>query len=75
MLLEIFFLLHLGWLSISFQIVFYTYISVFQGNIFLTTVDLTFNGFGKEGAIALGQALKENSVLEELNVRYQPLLH
>lgn len=33
-------------------------------------MDLSYNGFAKEGAIALGQALKENNVLEELNVRY-----
>uniref|UniRef100_A0A1A8I228 Leucine rich repeat containing 74B n=1 Tax=Nothobranchius kuhntae TaxID=321403 RepID=A0A1A8I228_NOTKU len=32
------------------------------------TVDLSCNYFGKEGAIALGQALKENNMLEELNV-------
>ncbi|TNM89340.1 hypothetical protein fugu_003574 [Takifugu bimaculatus] len=38
------------------------------GNIFLRSVDLSFNGFGKEGAVALGQALRENEVLEELNV-------
>lgn len=37
-------------------------------------MDLSFNGFGKEGAVALGQALKENSVLEELNVRYDPFV-
>lgn len=43
---------------------------LFQGNIFLRNIDLSFNGFGKEGAIALGQALRENEVLEELNVRY-----
>ncbi|XP_072288554.1 uncharacterized protein lrrc74b isoform X2 [Eucyclogobius newberryi] len=39
-----------------------------QGNIFLRSVDLSFNGFGKEGAVALGQMLKENNVLEELNI-------
>lgn len=43
---------------------------LFQGNIFLRSVDLSFNGFGKEGAVALAQALRENEVLEELNVRY-----
>ena len=43
-----------------------------QGNISLRAVDLSFNGFGKEGAVALGQALKENNALEELNVRYEP---
>lgn len=51
-----------------------TFFSAFQGNIFLRTVDLSFNGFAKEGAVALGQALKENTILEELNVRYEPLL-
>lgn len=53
----------------------YTYISVFQGNIFLTNVDLSYNGFGKEGAAALGQALKENNVLEELNVRCESSIY
>ena len=37
-------------------------------------MDLSFNGFGREGAVALGHALKENNVLEELNVRYESLL-
>lgn len=44
---------------------------LFQGNIFLRSADLSCNGFGKEGAVALGQALRENEVLEELNVRYR----
>ncbi|CAG13488.1 unnamed protein product, partial [Tetraodon nigroviridis] len=38
-----------------------------QGNIFLRSIDLSFNGFGKEGAVAIGQALRDNEVLEELN--------
>lgn len=46
----------------------------FQGNIFLRTVDLSYNGFGRDGAAALGQALKDNSVLEELNVRCEVFL-
>ena len=37
-------------------------------------MDLSFNGLGKEGASALGKALKENTVLEELNVRYEYLV-
>lgn len=60
-------------MRISFKIVFLSFF-FFKGNIFLRSVDLSFNGLGKEGAIALGQALKENSVLEELNVRYGFLL-
>ncbi|KAI4820975.1 hypothetical protein KUCAC02_028929 [Chaenocephalus aceratus] len=43
-------------------------------NICLRTVDLSFNGLGEEGASALGKALKENTVLEELNVRYEYLM-
>ncbi|TNN51178.1 Leucine-rich repeat-containing protein 74B [Liparis tanakae] len=39
-----------------------------RGNISLRAVDLTFNGFGGEGAVALGRALKENAALEELDV-------
>lgn len=61
-------------MSISFKILFLSFFFFFKGNIFLRSVDLSFNGLGKEGAIALGQALKENSVLEELNVRYGFLL-
>lgn len=51
-----------------------TFFCVFQENVFLRILDLSFNGFGKEGASALGQALKENNVLEELNIRYVSLL-
>lgn len=51
-----------------------TFFYVFQENVFLRILDLSFNGFGKEGASALGQALKENNVLEELNIRYVSLL-
>ncbi|XP_028312717.1 leucine-rich repeat-containing protein 74B [Gouania willdenowi] len=29
---------------------------------------MSFNGFGKEGAAALGLVLKENNILEDLNV-------
>lgn len=31
-------------------------------------INLSWNGFALEGALALGEALKANSVLEELNV-------
>lgn len=66
------------WLVILLQMADHLYIFTehfrfFQGNISLRSVDLSFNGLGKEGAVALGQALRDNSVLEELNVRYEPL--
>lgn len=50
------------------------FLFLFEGNAFLRSVDLSFNGFGKEGAIALGQALRENTVLEELNLRYEAFM-
>ncbi|XP_024275107.1 leucine-rich repeat-containing protein 74B-like [Oncorhynchus tshawytscha] len=39
-----------------------------QANIFLRTLDLSYNGLGKDGAIALGEALKDNNTLEDLNI-------
>lgn len=40
-----------------------------QANIYLKVLDVSYNGFGNSGAAALGEALKANNVLEELNVR------
>ncbi|KAG8538876.1 hypothetical protein GDO81_021859, partial [Engystomops pustulosus] len=37
-------------------------------NIFLRVLDLSYNGFGNDGAAALGEALKVNNVLEEINI-------
>jgi hypothetical protein len=31
-------------------------------------INLAWNGFGLDGSIALGDALKGNSVLEEINI-------
>ncbi|KAK3539185.1 hypothetical protein QTP86_028803 [Hemibagrus guttatus] len=39
-----------------------------MANIFLQTVDLSYNGLAKEGATALGEELKDNNTLEELNI-------
>ena len=39
-----------------------------QSNVYMKKINLSWNGFGLEGAIALGDALKGNSVLEELDV-------
>ena len=50
------------------------FVFLFEGNSFLRSVDLSFNGFGKEGAVALGQTLRENTVLEELNLRYEAFM-
>lgn len=46
------------------------WIFFFKGNIFLRTLDLSYNGLGKEGAVALEEALKNNNTLEDLNIRY-----
>uniref|UniRef100_A0A672IG31 Leucine rich repeat containing 74B n=1 Tax=Salarias fasciatus TaxID=181472 RepID=A0A672IG31_SALFA len=43
---------------------------LYGGNVFLRKLDLSFNGLAREGALALGQTLRDNNVLEELNVRY-----
>lgn len=40
-----------------------------QANIILKVLDVSYNGFGNGGAAALGEALKANNVLEELNIR------
>ena len=34
----------------------------------MKSINLSWNGFGLEGAIALGEALKVNNVLEEIDV-------
>ena len=39
-----------------------------QTNVFMKKLDLSWNGFSLEGAMALGDALKGNSVLEELDI-------
>ncbi|XP_004400612.1 PREDICTED: leucine-rich repeat-containing protein LOC400891-like [Odobenus rosmarus divergens] len=39
-------------------------------NIFLRVLDISYNGFGDPGASAVGEALKTNNVLEELNTRW-----
>ena len=44
--------------------------SILKANIFLRKLDLSYNGLGKDGAVALGEALRENNTLEELNIRY-----
>lgn len=42
---------------------------VSQANIFLRVLDISYNGFGDPGASAVGEALRTNNVLEELNMR------
>lgn len=41
---------------------------IFQNNVFMKKIDLSWNGFGVEGALGLQDALKGNSVLEELDI-------
>ena len=48
----------------------YLSLSVYQANIFLRSLDLSYNGLGREGAVSLGEALKDNNTLEELDIRY-----
>lgn len=40
-----------------------------KANVFLRKLDLSYNGLGKDGAAALGEALRENNTLEELDIR------
>ena len=41
----------------------------FQENVSLKVLDLAWNGFSNDGALAIGEALKENSTLIELDLR------
>ncbi len=41
-----------------------------QNNVLLHTLNLAWNGFGTEGAFMLGDALKVNSTLEELDISW-----
>ena len=44
------------------------FIFSFQSNVFMKKLNLSWNGFGLEGATALQDALKGNSVLKELDI-------
>lgn len=46
------------------------YFSSVQANCTLKTLDLSWNGFGNEGAMYLADALKANNTLIELDIRY-----
>ena len=41
---------------------------LFQRNVGLRRLNLSWNGFGQAGSLALGQALKENRTLIELDI-------
>lgn len=41
-----------------------------QNNVYMKKINLAWNGFGLEGSIAFGDALKGNQVLEELDLTY-----
>ena len=42
--------------------------SVLQENFTLKILNLAWNGFGNDGALAMGEALKVNSTLRELDL-------
>ena len=42
----------------------------FQTNCTLKTLNLSYNGFSNDGAVALGEALRANNTLIELDIRY-----
>ena len=41
----------------------------FQTNCTLKTFNLSYNGFSNDGAVALGEALRANNTLIELDIR------
>lgn len=41
---------------------------IFQKNVGLKVLNLSWNGFAKEGAICLGRALEENRTLKTLDI-------
>lgn len=41
----------------------------FQTNCTLKTLNLSYNGFSNDGAVALGEALRANNTLIELDIR------
>lgn len=43
---------------------------ILQENISLKVLNLAWNGFGNDGALAIGEALKVNSTLRELDLTY-----
>ena len=43
-------------------------LNLFQSNVYMKKLNLSWNGFGLEGATALQDTLKGNSVLEELDI-------
>lgn len=42
--------------------------SILQENFTLKILNLAWNGFGNDGALAMGEALKVNSTLRELDL-------
>ena len=48
----------------------YQHSHIFQLNVLMSRINLAWNGFGMDGAKALGDALKVNSALIELNIPY-----
>ena len=46
----------------------HTVYAPFQVNVTLKYLDLSWNGFGNEGALALGEALKFNNTLVHLDL-------
>ena len=42
----------------------------FQTNCTLKTLNLSYNGFSNDGAVALGEAIRANNTLIELNIRW-----
>ena len=57
-----------GQMGISLHAVFTVFIFSLQTNVLLQSINLSWNGFGSDGAKWLGEALKANSVLEELDI-------
>ena len=46
------------------------FVSLFQTNCTLKTFNLSYNGFSNDGAVALGEAVRANNTLLELDIRF-----
>lgn len=50
-------------------------VSLFQENVRLSTCDLSWNGFGEQGGLALADALAANTTLKHVNISWNRLTY
>ena len=51
-------------------LLFLIHVMIDQENNYLKILNLSWNGFGDDGSFAMGEALKVNTTLEELDLTY-----